>query len=183
MATPSYTDFQRRQTLQAKAPEAEHCTSMRRGRNPQTQSFRRSSISQYQLSLRGCNPTQAGEVGPPGRSLAHLVSTGDRDWSFSKSYHESSYKKLPLEPHRARLAVIALRSPFGDLWYGFPSRTLFFGSFAAVIRYNVRSRMLAVIFAKIFGAPRLNFSDDFGALIPGALAYSALEVLPSYVQI
>ena len=57
-------------------------------------------------------------------AVTNLVNKHDRDWAFSKSDHEAAYKQLPVDPPRGKLAVISLRSPNGQRWYGFVARTL-----------------------------------------------------------
>ena len=88
--------------------------------------------------------------------LPNRANTGDRDWAFSKSDHESSYKQLPPQDNHAKLAVSALRSPVGDQRYGLISRTMMYGAIAAVLHYNVFTRMLPGLFATPFGIPLLS---------------------------
>ena len=112
--------------------------------------------------------------------LSHMVNDHSRDWSFFKADHEAAYKQLPLEHSHAELAVIALRSPVDGMWYGFISRTMMFGAIAAVLHYNVFSRLLSEIVSKLLGIPLLCFFDDFGSIIPASLAEKALSTFTSF---
>ena len=114
--------------------------------------------------------------------IANLVNDGKRDWAFIKADHEAAYKQLPMCMGHQKLAVIALRSPADDRWYGFFSRTMVFGAVAAVLHYNVFSRILSEITTKLFGIPLLCFFDDFGALIPADLAERALGTFTAFCQ-
>ena len=112
--------------------------------------------------------------------LTHLVNDGTRDWAFMKADHEAAYKQLPLDHHHAKLAVIALRSPTNGMWYGFISRTLMFGAIAAVLHYNVFSRLLSELVSKLLGIPLLCFFDDFGAIVPASIADRALAAFTAF---
>ena len=59
--------------------------------------------------------------------LSNILNASDRDWSFFKADHEAAYKQLPLKASNAKLAVVALRSPIDQRWYGFVRRTMVFG--------------------------------------------------------
>lgn len=50
---------------------------------------------------------------------------------------------------------------------------MMFGAAAAVLRYNLFSRIFEGLIARLFGIPLLCFFDDFGALIPRPLAKRA----------
>ena len=112
--------------------------------------------------------------------LTHLVNDGSRDWDFMKADHEAAYKQLPLDHYQAKLAVIALRSPVDGKWYGFISRTLMFGAIAAVLHYNVFSRLLSELVSKLLGIPLLCFFDDFGSIIPASISKQALHTLTAF---
>ena len=112
--------------------------------------------------------------------LTHLVNTNDRDWAFFKADHEAAYKQLPLDYCHSKLSVIALRPPHDHRWYGFISRTMMFGAIAAVLHYNVFSRILSEVVSKLFGIPLLCFFDDFGSIIPAEIAKQALNVFTSF---
>ena len=92
-------------------------------------------------------------------SRGHLVEisnigyAGRRDWPFPKSDHEASYRKISLDPLHAKLSAISMRPPTDDRWYGLFSRTMVFGAVAAVLHYNVFSRMVAELHTNLFGAP------------------------------
>ena len=112
--------------------------------------------------------------------LTHRVNDGSREWGFFKADHEAAYKQLPLDSSHAKLAVVAMRSPVGHKWYGFISRTMMFGAIAAVLHYNVFSRLLSEIVSKLLGIPLLCFFDDFGAVIPLTLAARALSTFTAF---
>ena len=112
--------------------------------------------------------------------LANLVNDRSREWSFFKADREAAYKQLPLDYRHAKLAAIVLKSPEDGRWYGFFSRTLMFGAIAAVLHYNVFSRLLSELVSKLLGIPLLCFFDDFGALIPRELAKSALDTFTAF---
>ena len=112
--------------------------------------------------------------------MCRRTSKFNLDWHFFKADHEAAYKQLPLNWEHSSLAVIALRSPKDNRWYGFMSRTLMFGAIAAVIHYNVFSRLLAELTCKIFGIPIVSYFDDFGALLPSPLAKRGLEVFTAF---
>ena len=49
------------------------------------------------------------------------------------------------------------------------------GALASCVRYNFCSRLIAELFAKIFGIRVLIFFGDFGDMAPSDIANSALE--------
>ena len=93
------------------------------------------------------------ELIPCGRSLA-----------LGKADESDAYKKLPLRQKDMDLAVITLCGPDGR-WYGCRSRSLIFGSTAAVVHYNTFSRMLVTLFSRLFGIPAVAYFEDFGFVI------------------
>ena len=58
-------------------------------------------------------------------------------WLLFKADHESAYKQLPIRPADMKNASVALRHHSKGSRFVFVTRTLIFGSVAAVIRYNV----------------------------------------------
>ena len=112
--------------------------------------------------------------------VTNLTNTATRNWAFFKADHEAAYKQLPLAPSHAKLAIIALKNPTDGRWYGFLSRTMVFGAIAAVLHYNVFSRLIAELFTRLFGIPLLNFFDDFGATTPEELVKPALDVFAKF---
>ena len=115
--------------------------------------------------------------------VCRRAASSRSDWHFFKADHEAAYKQLPMKWEHSRLAVITLRCPTDGKWYAFRSRTMVFGAVAAVLHYNVFSRVLAELFTKLFGIPILSFFDDFGALIPGPLAKAALEAFKAFCEL
>ena len=112
--------------------------------------------------------------------MCRSVGDTNQDWSFLKADHEAAYKQLPLEESQANLAVVALRSPLDNRWYGFFSSTLLFGAVAAVIHYNIFSRMISELMCRIFGIPMLSYFDDFGALLTAAMAHEGLDTFTKW---
>ena len=115
--------------------------------------------------------------------MCRLVASTACDWHFFKADHEAAYKQLPLNWEHSRLAVIALRSPTDGRWYGFMSRTLMFGAVAAVIHYNVFSRIISELMCRLFGIPMLSYFDDFGGLLPAKLARQGLSTFSRWCEI
>ena len=74
-----------------------------------------------------------------------------------------------MSPEHTNLALIALRNPTAGKWMAFHPKALVFGAVSAVLRYNCFSRIISVIFNKIFGIPLLAYFEDFGALVPARL--------------
>ena len=98
--------------------------------------------------------------------VCRKASSSTFGWEFLKADHEAAYKQPPLQGEHAQLAVIALKNPSDKRWYGFFSRTMVFGAVAAVLHYNVFSRIVAELVNHYLGIPLLSFFDDFGALTP-----------------
>ena len=80
----------------------------------------------------------------------------------------------------AKLAVVASRPPRDNKWYGFVSRTMMFGAIAAVLRYNVVSRLLSELVPKLLGIPLLFFFGDFGSIAPAELAERAMATFAAF---
>ena len=85
--------------------------------------------------------------------LCRSFAKDGRDWALFKADNEAAYKQLPLGPADQLYDIVDLRHPTSSIWYGFRSRTLVFGSVAAVVHYNVFSRLVTAIFNRTFGAP------------------------------
>lgn len=79
-----------------------------------------------------------------------------------------------MDYNRTRHAVISRRSPVDDTRYGLLRRTIMFGAVAAVLRYNVFSRILSELAPHHLGAPLRCFFGDFGSIDPGELAGNSL---------
>ena len=105
-----------------------------------------------------------------------------RDWARAKAVHEASYKQLPLRPKDQAGAIIALRRPVAGKWFGFASRTLAFGATAAVLHYNVFSRLVTALVNRLSGIPLICFFDDFAALIPRLLSNKAMAVFSRFCE-
>ena len=115
--------------------------------------------------------------------MCRLVQDTKKDWHLFKADHEAAYKQLPLEWSQSKLAVVALRRPSDGRWFGFFSRTLLFGAIAAVIHYNVFSRIISELMCRLFGIPMISYFDDFAALLPSSLAASGLDTFSRWCSI
>ena len=115
--------------------------------------------------------------------MCHSIASSSHAWHFMKADHEAAYKQLPLDWDQAKLAVVALRSPEDGRWYGFFSRTLLFGAVAAVIHYNVFSRIISELVCRIFGIPMVSYFDDFGAMLPKQLAQQGLQTFTRWCEL
>ena len=108
-------------------------------------------------------------------SLGHVaemcrsVETSGRDWHFAKADHGAAYKQIPLDEGNSNLAVVDLRSPTNGRWYGFVIITLLFGAVAAVIHYNVFSRIISELMCRTFGTPMIGYFEDFGSMLPAGI--------------
>ena len=76
-----------------------------------------------------------------------------REWSFFKADSQAAYNQLPMGPEHRNLAMVALRNPETNGRAAFPPKALLFGAVAAVWHYNCFSRLLSVVFNRIFGIP------------------------------
>ena len=76
-----------------------------------------------------------------------------RERPFFKADREEAYKQLPMGPGHRNIAMVSLRNPDTGEWVDFPPKALLFGAVAEVLHYNCFSRLLSVLFNKIFGVP------------------------------
>ena len=107
----------------------------------------------------------------------------NRSWHLFKADHQAAYKQLPLRPADQPTAIIALRHPASGVWFGFRSRTLMFGSIAAVLHYNSFARAISALANFLLGLPMVSYFDDFAALLPAEIAPKALEVFSSFCSL
>ena len=112
--------------------------------------------------------------------IFRLVCSDGREWQLFKADHEAAYKQLPIRTLDQTSAIIALRHPTSGLWHGFVSRTLMFGSVAAVLHYNCFARAIATLATLLLGIPLVSYFDDFAALLPADLAQIALDVFTRF---
>ena len=115
--------------------------------------------------------------------LSQLMSEKGGDWSLFKADHESAYKQLPIRPADMKTAIIALKHPSSGKWFGFVTRTLIFGSIAAVLHYNVFSRILAELSIRCLGLPLVIYFDDFAAIIRAQLGEEALRIFTRFCSV
>ena len=115
--------------------------------------------------------------------LSKLMCTDNRPWQLFKADHEAAYKQLPIRLSDQRTAIIALRHPTSGNWFGFKSRTLMFGSVAAVLHYNCFARSISTIATILLGIPLVSYVDDFAALLPAELAQGALEIFTRFCDL
>ena len=116
-------------------------------------------------------------------ALFRNVRSPKRAWHFMKAAHEAAYNQLPLREEHSRPESVTLRNPADGCRHSFRSRTLLFGAVAAVLRYNVFSRISDALFARLFGIPVLSFFDDFGALVPSPLSQKALGARTAFCKL
>ena len=72
---------------------------------------------------------------------------------MSKSNREAAYKQLAIEPADQWAAIVALRRREAGKWFGFVTRALVSGSVAAVLRYNIISRIRTALARQLLGVP------------------------------
>ena len=89
-----------------------------------------------------------------------MLSDGADDWALCKADREAAYKQLPIDPDDQRNAIVALRRPTARKWRGSAAPTLIFGSVAAVLRYNVMSRIPASLTNRCLGMPLVAYFGD-----------------------
>ena len=78
------------------------------------------------------------------------------------------------------MAFVALRDPLTSLRMAFHPKDLLFGATSAVLRYKCFSRLLAVLFNRIFGIPLIGYFGDFGSLVPGNVGRRALRTFECF---
>lgn len=122
-------------------------------------------------------------ISPLGTIWANFVWTGAiRPWPFFKAAHQAAYKNLPLSPDQAPLCTVALRCPYGGLWYAFSPRAFLFGADSEALRYNCRSRIIAVLGRRVFGLSELNYINAFGCILHGFLIRRGVNVFTSFFR-
>ena len=114
--------------------------------------------------------------------LSRLLSKPGEEWHLFKADHEAAYKQLPIDPADQKTAIVALRHPKSGKWFGFITRTLVFGSVAAVLHYNILSRIWTSICCRLLGIPIVGYFDDFAALVKAGLAEEALRVFSRFLR-
>ena len=105
-----------------------------------------------------------------------------RDWALLNADHEAAYKQLPTRPSEQAREIIASKRPVTGKWLGFASIALVFGATAALLRYNVFSRLIAALVNRLLGIPLICFFDDFAALAPRLLANKAMSGFPAFAS-
>ena len=116
-------------------------------------------------------------------AASKTLSTRELAWAFGKIDHEAAYKALPLRPDDSRHAIIALYNPSLRGWFGFRSRTLLFGSTAAVLHYNCLSRIIASLACRLLLIPTIGYFDDFGFLVSALDSASAMSAFSELFSI
>ena len=106
-----------------------------------------------------------------------------RDWALFKADHEAAYKQLPLRPQDQAYAITALKHPTNGRRFGFVSRTLVFGDTAAVLHYNVFSRLITALVNRMLGIPPICFFDDFAAMIHRMHSQKAMTALSRFCEL
>ena len=108
--------------------------------------------------------------------LSHLISQGRFELGILKADQEAAYRKLPIDPAGQQFAIIALRRPKSGHRFGFSTRALISGAVAAVLRYNVFSKMVATVVNRAFGIPMVCYFGDFAALVKLCLVKPPLDL-------
>ena len=111
------------------------------------------------------------------------MCTGGRPWRLFKDDQEASYNHLPIRLADRMTAIIALRHPISNDWFGFKARTLIYGSTAAVLRYNCFARSISTIATIVLGIPPVSYFDDFAALMPAELDRAALDTFARFCEL
>ena len=111
-----------------------------------------------------------------------LISNSAHDWSLGKGDESDAYKKQPLAPSDALLAVTTLMGPDGR-WYGFIPRSQIFGSTASVVHYNTFSRLLASLICRLLGLPCIGYFDDYAFMAPKPIQTLALNTFKDFSSI
>ena len=70
-----------------------------------------------------------------------------------KADREAAYKQLPISPDDQWTAIVALCHPTSGKWFGFATRTLVYGSVAAVLHYNILSSIWTALVCQLLGIP------------------------------
>ena len=130
-------------------------------------------------NLRKTTPTPVtlSTRGHISQVFKHLYAP-NRGRSFLNCDHDSSYKKLPLDPEFAFITAVSLRDPFPIRWMAFiPS----YGSAGDLIRTALHLLCAGSLIS--FGVAVFNYFGDFGAPIPDPLATRALYVIEDVCDI
>ena len=99
----------------------------------------------------------------------------DRKWVWLTRDLSDAYKKMHMKKsHRRYAAFLAIR---GTRMLVFFARTLFFGSEAAVLKFNIFSRLLVSIQRRALGLCVLAYFDDFLMLVPASIALKVRGLL------
>ena len=106
-----------------------------------------------------------------------------RDWALFKADPEADYKNLPLDPSDHLYAIVVLRRPAAGIWHSFRSRTLVFGSVAAVLHYNIQTALFRLNSIGYLAFPPICFFDYFAALLPRLLASKGLAVFACFCEV
>ena len=106
--------------------------------------------------------------------ISHILSADGGDWVLFKADRRVAYIQLPIDPSDPAAAIVALRHPGENRRYGFVARTLICGSAAAVLRFNVLSRMIVALVNRYLGIPPVGYMDVFSAIIRARHGHAAL---------
>lgn len=105
------------------------------------------------------------------------------DWVMFRADRKASYKQLIIDPADQATAIIALKHPGANRRYGFVTRTLIFGAAAAVLRYNVISRLLVALVIRYMGIALVCYFDDFAATIRPTLGQEPLDAFALFCSL
>lgn len=112
--------------------------------------------------------------------ISQLLPADGGDWAKCKEDHNDAYKQLPIGPAGKADSIVAPRRPVESRRYGFVSRTQIFGSGAAVLRYNVLSRLLTALDNRYMGIPMIGYFDDFSEIIRSRIGQAPIDTFKRF---
>ena len=112
--------------------------------------------------------------------MSHRITADGWDMVLFKADRKASYKQLPIDPDDQDTAIICLKHPDRNRRNGFVARTLIFGSAAAVLRYNVSSRLLVDVANRYVGIPLVGYCDYFAAIARSTLGQASLDAFARF---
>ena len=111
------------------------------------------------------------------------VSHTNSDIHFAVADQWAAYKCEPLRPDHIPLCILAIWNPSAMKFVGFKPITQLFGSTAAVLNYNVLSRIIASLANRIFAIPVIGYFDDFGFIVSANVCEVALRLFESFCEL
>ena len=115
--------------------------------------------------------------------MPHLSTADGWYLELSRDDHMAARKQLLSGPADQATAIISVQYPDGNRRYGFADRALISVSVAAVLRYNVFSRLLADLVSRYVGIPLVGYFDDFAEIIGATLGQAALGAVARFYSL